>query len=203
MFQFPGFAFLAEFGAFGAKGCPIRISTDHVLFADPRSFSQLITSFFASESLGILHTLFLTSIYKLSSALRLPSPRLTLPMCSFLISSFRSSQPCSQNSLPLSLYSFFSMSMNFLSVFSAQHLIWTALQSFDLSHPTTMVISIRLTGIQYQSKPLPLSFLPKSNSFVQLSYSLPLTTHPLPLFRAHRSPSTGSPPLWRITDSNR
>src|SRR5690606_28529002 len=34
-------------------GCPIRISTDQTLLAGPRSFSQLITSFFASESLGI------------------------------------------------------------------------------------------------------------------------------------------------------
>ena len=52
------------FGAFSTKGCPIRISTDHELFALPRSFSQLITSFFASESLGIPHTLFLTSFIK-------------------------------------------------------------------------------------------------------------------------------------------
>ena len=41
-------------------GCPIRISTDLWLFAPPRGFSQLITSFFASESLGILHTPFFT-----------------------------------------------------------------------------------------------------------------------------------------------
>ena len=34
-------------------GCPIRISTDQFALANPRSFSQLITSFFASESLGI------------------------------------------------------------------------------------------------------------------------------------------------------
>ena len=34
-------------------GCPIRISADLLAFADPRSFSQLITSFFASQSLGI------------------------------------------------------------------------------------------------------------------------------------------------------
>ena len=34
-------------------GCPIRISTDQLALANPRSFSQLITSFFASESLGI------------------------------------------------------------------------------------------------------------------------------------------------------
>jgi hypothetical protein len=36
-------------------GCPIRISTDQFICADPRSFSQLITSFIASESLGIPH----------------------------------------------------------------------------------------------------------------------------------------------------
>jgi hypothetical protein len=34
-------------------GCPIRISTDQIALANPRSFSQLITSFLASESLGI------------------------------------------------------------------------------------------------------------------------------------------------------
>ena len=36
-------------------GCPIRIFTGLGLFAPYRNFSQLITSFFASESLGILH----------------------------------------------------------------------------------------------------------------------------------------------------
>ena len=36
-------------------GCPIRISPDQCVFATPRSFSQLITSFFAFESQGILH----------------------------------------------------------------------------------------------------------------------------------------------------
>ena len=39
-------------------GCPIRISPDQVLFADPRSFSQLTASFFATGSLGILRSLF-------------------------------------------------------------------------------------------------------------------------------------------------
>ena len=34
-------------------GCPIRKSTDQFVCADPRSLSQLITSFVASESLGI------------------------------------------------------------------------------------------------------------------------------------------------------
>jgi hypothetical protein len=47
-------------------GCPIRTPADQFLFADPRSFSQLTTSFFAFESLGIPHTPFLTSIYRLT-----------------------------------------------------------------------------------------------------------------------------------------
>ena len=41
-------------------GCPIRKSPDQWLFAPPRSLSQLITSFFASESQGIPHALLVT-----------------------------------------------------------------------------------------------------------------------------------------------
>ena len=41
-------------------GCPIRTSADQPVFASPRSLSQLITSFFAFESQGILHTPFST-----------------------------------------------------------------------------------------------------------------------------------------------
>jgi hypothetical protein len=40
---------------FNVAGCPIRKSTDQRLFAPPRSLSQLITSFIASESQGIHH----------------------------------------------------------------------------------------------------------------------------------------------------
>ena len=39
-------------------GCPIRKSTDQYICAVPRGLSQLITSFIASESLGILHAPF-------------------------------------------------------------------------------------------------------------------------------------------------
>ena len=39
-------------------GCPIRISAGQWVFAPRRSFSQLVTSFFASESLGIPHAPF-------------------------------------------------------------------------------------------------------------------------------------------------
>lgn len=54
MFQFSGFAHLSVYYVFNIVGCPIRISTDQIVCADPRSFSQLITSFFGSCCLGIL-----------------------------------------------------------------------------------------------------------------------------------------------------
>ena len=54
---------------FNIVGCPIRKSTDQIICADPRSLSQLITSFIASESLGIPHTPFSTFSYVLIFAL--------------------------------------------------------------------------------------------------------------------------------------
>ena len=60
MFQFPPFASLTGYMSFTHVGCPIRKSTDQSLFAASRSLSQLITSFFASESLGIRHAPLLT-----------------------------------------------------------------------------------------------------------------------------------------------
>ena len=41
-----------------ASGCPIRKSTHHRVFAPTHGLSQLVTSFFASESQGILHVPF-------------------------------------------------------------------------------------------------------------------------------------------------
>ena len=51
---------------FNIMGFPIRKSPDQILFANPRSLSQLITSFFASESQGIPHTPLITSFNDLS-----------------------------------------------------------------------------------------------------------------------------------------
>jgi hypothetical protein len=51
---------LAWYHAFSMVGCPIRKSADHIVIANPRSLSQLIASFIASESQGIPHTPFLT-----------------------------------------------------------------------------------------------------------------------------------------------
>ena len=53
MFQFPTFAHLSMWPAFNRSGFPIRISRDQGLFAPTPGFSQLITSFVASESQGI------------------------------------------------------------------------------------------------------------------------------------------------------
>ena len=44
-------------------GCPIRTSADHRAFAPPRGFSQLVTSFLASESPGIPHAPFFVPLY--------------------------------------------------------------------------------------------------------------------------------------------
>ena len=61
MFQFTGFASRkTEYHTFSMVGCPIRKSADYLVFANHRSLSQLVTSFLASESLGILHTLLVT-----------------------------------------------------------------------------------------------------------------------------------------------
>lgn len=43
-----------------SPGFPIRTSADQYLFAAPRSLSQLVTSFVASESQGIRHALLIT-----------------------------------------------------------------------------------------------------------------------------------------------
>ena len=63
MFQFPTFAPSYGWWQASLPGCPIRISADQVVFADPRSFSQLITSFVASQSQGIHRMPFSRFIY--------------------------------------------------------------------------------------------------------------------------------------------
>ena len=50
-------------------GCPIRISPDQKLFALPRSFSQLITSFISSQCQGIHPALLMLDLYSWSAAI--------------------------------------------------------------------------------------------------------------------------------------
>ena len=66
-------------------GFPIRISADLCLFAAPRSFSQLITSFFGSWCQGILHVLFFAW------------PRHSSPLCSFAFANFAFFGGCSSS----------------------------------------------------------------------------------------------------------
>src|ERR1700759_1123162 len=61
MFQFGRFALMRSI--FNRSGFPIRKSRDQFIFANPRSLSQLITSFIASESQGIPRVPFLTFFY--------------------------------------------------------------------------------------------------------------------------------------------
>jgi hypothetical protein len=44
-------------------GCPIRKSRDQIVFANPPRLSQLITSFIASKSQGILHPPLITFFF--------------------------------------------------------------------------------------------------------------------------------------------
>ena len=58
MFQFPAFALpIRKYLVFNQVGYPIRKSPDQWSFAPTRSLSQLTTSFFASLSQGIHHSL--------------------------------------------------------------------------------------------------------------------------------------------------
>ena len=52
-------------------GSPIRKSPDQFLFANPRSLSQLTTSFLASESLGILRSLLFSFSYFICESISL------------------------------------------------------------------------------------------------------------------------------------
>ena len=62
----PWVCFLNGYYIFNIVGFPIRIFADQFVCANPRNFSQLITSFIASESLGIPHTLLFSLLYFLS-----------------------------------------------------------------------------------------------------------------------------------------
>ena len=64
MFQFSGFAHPKVYYVFNIVGCPIQVSTDQSVCARPRSFSQLITPFIASESQGIPHTPLFCLLYQ-------------------------------------------------------------------------------------------------------------------------------------------
>ena len=114
MFQFSGFAHLSVYYVFYIVGCPIRISADQFVCANTRSFSQLITSFFASESLGILHTpLFCLLCCYLSDFNQIHNIfyKIQLLVCVFLLLMYYIHQLCV-------FFSYLNMSMNCILRFS-------------------------------------------------------------------------------------
>ena len=64
-FSSPGWRPAWQGGTHGVPGCPIRTSADLWVFAPPRGFSQLVASFVASESQGILHAPFSPFLFPL------------------------------------------------------------------------------------------------------------------------------------------
>ena len=73
MFQFSGFppyhyGFMIRYMEAFHVGFPIRIPADLRLFATPRSFSQLVTSFFGSQCQGIHPALFLLNRFDFTLA---------------------------------------------------------------------------------------------------------------------------------------
>ena len=100
-------------------GCPIRISADQRAFAPPRGFSQLVTSFFASESPGIPHAPFRLRCALPESGILLPNsgvhsaPRaFSAYLGSLVVSS--SGRPAHPRRRPRDLRFASSMSMSFL-----------------------------------------------------------------------------------------
>ena len=70
MFQFTGFPSVRyvlayRYLEFFQVGFPIQTSADHWICASPRSFSQLVTSFFGCQCLGIHPTLFMFNLLNL------------------------------------------------------------------------------------------------------------------------------------------
>ncbi len=70
-------------------GCPIRTSTDQIVLANPRSFSQLITSFFASESLGIPRAPLITYFYSFRAITSTLSLQFLLQYVNELLATYR------------------------------------------------------------------------------------------------------------------
>ena len=81
MFQFTGLTSDIIGYLIAKVGCPIRIFTDQRLFAPPRNFSQLITSFIVSESQGIPRTPLLTFFYLLYLQVNLNFYLFAFPIC--------------------------------------------------------------------------------------------------------------------------
>ena len=100
MFQFSGFAHLSVYYVFNIVGCPIQVSADQSVCARPRSFSQLITPFIASESQGIPHTPLFCLLYPVVKLIT------TVIFCLGITT-------LTENAFYFLIFSYLNMSMNF------------------------------------------------------------------------------------------
>ena len=120
MFQFPASApTISRRRVFNPPGFPIRTSPDQFLFADPRSFSQLTTSFIASGSQGILRSLLFSFSYFSSEYIATFTSQFLLVCLMKLQSHIRNSKKLEfVIQTIISLTSFTSLSLSVLSMIS-------------------------------------------------------------------------------------
>ena len=117
-------------------GCPIRTSADHWAFAPPRGFSQLVTSFFASESQGIPHAPLVDSVISLTS-----SAKLHLLFCHLTFTSFSPQADGSarlESSITLVILSFL------LCVFSLTSALMSQRSCFQPCHCSLFLVRCRV-----------------------------------------------------------
>ena len=104
-----------EWHSFTMPGFPIRTSWDQRLFAPPPSFSQLITSFIASQSLGIHRSLLFCLFYS---------------FCSLLLNKFKINIAINTLSYCIAF-----LLLYFLSFQYVKDLLWLTIYSFTIYFP--------------------------------------------------------------------
>ena len=149
MFQFGGFpphgyGFTLRYRRITPVGFPIQISADHLVFANPRRFSQLITSFFGSQCLGIHPVLFSLNHSRIS-----PGETLACVSLSF---SLRMSPPAASDVL------LFDCNMRF-SRYD------TDSRRYPISAPKTKLLAPGSKGTEILSMPLRHSIFPPLLAF--------------------------------------
>ena len=124
-------------------GCPIRTSADHWAFAPPRGFSQLVTSFFASESQGIPHAPLVDSVISLTS-----SAKLHLLFCHLTFTSISpQADGCArlESSITLVILSFL------LCVFSLTSALMSQRSCFQPCHCALFLVRCRVVFLSRQA----------------------------------------------------
>ena len=117
-------------------GCPIRRSTGQWVFAPRRGLSQLVTSFFASESQGIPHAPLVDSVISLTS-----SAKLHLLFCHLTFTSFSPQADGSarlESSITLVILSFL------LCVFSLTSALMSQRSCFQPCHCSLFLVRCRV-----------------------------------------------------------